>query len=302
MGLHVLRFVLVAWLAHFWCVSAGVSESTKTLTAMQKNAFEGMITSPIARLYTKENYKGEFEDYKFAKSKYGGGCHDVKLKGKINSVETYGKCVRLFTGPLCGGLSLAVYPGSERNDLQIFVASIGPCLPNEFQYSSLKGSTKRDIQKGTADVPDMVEFMSAKKMLKSTQAVGVHKATTHYLLGTNGRLEFLLGFLYARTLAASGSSTRVKVHNVELGYGIPPYLGGPTDVRINAFPQSLSSNREWERVTSAIRPFLEKNPSKGVLLALNFEYADEKQTRPNAFYYYIHYEGELVTYGRVLNS
>jgi hypothetical protein len=86
-----------------------------------------------------------------------------------------------------------------------------------------------------------------------------------------------------------------------VGYGIPRALGGPANETFNVFAQTVLSRDEWLNVTAEIGSFVETYPSKLVILTMDFLYENESSTRPYAFYYWIDFGDEKVSYGRILN-
>jgi hypothetical protein len=292
----------------------------------QKSLFiNEMVTSPKARLYTGANLTGDFEDYTFENATYKGGCHNLgKLRFNVTSVDTLGKCVRLFDSMACGGRSVAVYPGSGNagnvlNPNMTRVESIGPCLAEEFEDFDFKDGTKQSILKNSSNprkyFPDSVQFYSSEKYLKATSLSGSSFSLDRYLLGPGNRLEFLHAWIYPRHLKISQPDFEMQntsfFRSLEqepgdiVGYGIPPSLGGPVNETYNAFPQTISGNKKWTGLTSEIRPFLEAG-GDSVRLVLNFAYEDDARSRPTGFYFWIGYVNaiysyEKVSYGRVEN-
>ncbi|CAG7825515.1 unnamed protein product [Allacma fusca] len=296
----------------------------ESIEKFDKPLLDAVLENPRAKLFTGENYTGISEDYNFNSTKYEGGCHDLwVLAERVKSVDTFGKCVRLFFDEGCDGYSLAVYPGSK-NSNNVFpklniVRSIGFCLPNEFISSSFKDSNKTIIGKNSSDlmsyVPDLLEITSEDKYKISFSLPESNYSLTDYLQGPNDRVEMLRALIYPKHLNLSQQAMNSEVtdfyntlekHEGDvIGYGIPSSLGGPVNEKFNVFPQNPLSQKEWNQVTSEIHQHFEKHPDpeENVLILLNFEYESALQSRPYAINYWIAYyeSSNKRLYGRIFN-
>ncbi|CAG7684239.1 unnamed protein product [Allacma fusca] len=281
-----------------------------------------MVTHAKSRLYSGENYKGKFEDYSSDTAPFKGGCYNLeRLGGKIKSVDTYSKCVRLFSGSSCEGWSVAIYPGSGpagnllSSKLET-VNSVGPCLPEEFQNASFKDTGKQMIVKNSSDfenfIPDEVEFYSLDCLHDSRTSLDSGISLDAYKLGPQNRVEFLQAMIYPKHLHIP--QPNFDMENTDffksldrhtgdvVGYGIPLALGGPANQTFNVFPQSSSGYEEWNRTNTGVTRYLERGRGY-VEVALTFLYSGNLTSRPHAFYYWIQFGGDRneVSYGRVRN-
>ncbi|CAG7650657.1 unnamed protein product [Allacma fusca] len=86
-------------------------------------------THPFALLFSGENYTGVS-----AKRLYDDGeyCRLLNFENGVQSLETFGKCVRIYQDRTCYGTSISVYPGSENSHAILKLGlsravSIRPC-------------------------------------------------------------------------------------------------------------------------------------------------------------------------------
>ncbi|CAG7821237.1 unnamed protein product, partial [Allacma fusca] len=167
-------------------ITARLSALESTLqhnAALRKLAVNNVLTFPRARLYSGRNFTGESEMYDYGTAKYVGGCHDlVDLKGKVKSVETFEKCVRVFNSNGCAGWSSVIYPASGNshdilNSKLTEIGSVGPCLHNEFAGAIGSGHPSDKHR-----VPDLLEFFSIEKYQKRNGT---------FTLGPHNRVEFV---------------------------------------------------------------------------------------------------------------
>ncbi|CAG7835596.1 unnamed protein product [Allacma fusca] len=247
--------------------------------------------------------------YVYATAKYEEGCHDlVDLIGKVKSVDTFGKCVRVFASRGCTGWSLAIYPGSGSshyalNSILTVIGSVGPCLSNEFIGASLGSQVLGvDTPVEKHSVPDLLEFFSIQKY---------QSLNGTFILGPHNRVEFVRVMSSRKQFPESPSELGIekkesylslgKKETDVVGYLYPLGLGGSVNDTRNIFSQSPSGRDAWLQATSDIRPYLERAESKWVKLRMNLMYENDESTRPYAFSYYINYDQKRISYGYIQN-
>ncbi|CAG7716664.1 unnamed protein product [Allacma fusca] len=277
---------------------------------------ENLVTYPKARLYTGENHTGDFEEYNFTAAEFEGGCHHLNLK-PLRSVDTFGKCVRLFDGGWCRGWSLAIYPGSG-DSLKLpksklaKVESIGPCLRHEFLFDCKKGRIIKNSSDLNTYIPDLNEFSSLRRVRGTTKVSPENgPVSTNYHLGKHDRLEYLstwIEFYPNNTNNTDGNGVLTspdKKPGDVLGYAIPPHFGGPSDEVYNIYPSSPSARDKWMEILSQVKAFIEKRKRgmvlepqpQTVVVGQKFEYENDDSTRPYAFDYHIQFRMSNLEYG-----
>ncbi|CAG7823821.1 unnamed protein product [Allacma fusca] len=235
----------------------------------RSKSIDNMLKNPKAKLFARTNFKGEFEEYSLKTMPENGGCVNFnKLIKTIKSVDTFGKCVRVFANRSCMGWSLAVYPGSgNSHGILSFkftqIQSIGPCVQNEFKFAYFQDSKgiRENITKNSTDVktyfPDLCAFSSVEKYRDSKQPPD-NGSISWISLGPKNRVEYIRAHIYLKHLTANvpdGSEEEGKIFKSldkqvgdSLGFVIPLSMGGVLK-NFNVFPQSQANRAEWGELT-----------------------------------------------------
>ncbi|CAG7727692.1 unnamed protein product [Allacma fusca] len=259
-----------------------------------------------------QHWTGYSETYDFNNSTHKGGCHNLsKDPRRIKSVDTQGTCVRIFSVDYCLGFSQAIYPGSSDSiDPKLNgVASVGPCVKNEFENAILEDSEKYSCQKVVrkseahlktfAVMPDKMGDSYTQNSPAVKRLSDNDNPLTLYLI-REGRQEFLNGIshivseeIVQRRISESRrlsfyQDISLNPETDEVGYAFPVTLGGPTDQKYNCFAQNKNQRSRYESsIVPQITQFLAENPDKWVWQDLTLFYAGNS-TRPSGIWYRIH--------------
>ncbi|CAG7715372.1 unnamed protein product [Allacma fusca] len=294
----------------------GTEEHSNIIGAKGEQEFlDNAIHLPKARLYTKENLTGEFEDPKSFGTNALRCANLDKGNGtryffpEVKSVDTFGTCVRIYEGLWCEGLSLAIYPGSpfthniSLSNLQT-IKSISPCLQNEFENAQIESNSlgyrifKDPKRTQSLDiVPDEIPFFSPINTTTIYPQCGIIQQER----GFQNRVEYVKIEIERDTLRSDEVVKKIQIPpKVEefygklqkeegdvLGWAVPLELGGPVE-EMNAFPLNRNVREEFQRVVSKVNGIFGSNESiQRVHFSVNFVYFDENSTRPDAFSYWI---------------
>ncbi|CAG7834098.1 unnamed protein product [Allacma fusca] len=294
-----------------------------------------LMRHPRARLYTEDDFHGQYTDYHSDYSAERGCSNLGDLAGRIKSVDSYTTCVRVFLDNDCQGWSQAIYDGGNQSKAQVLnskltaIRSIGRCVQDEFTNAESvviqvnPGVFKDVVSKEKAQsfnlfyIPDLIEFRSDDKAHNSIRVRDKAHLVTNYLRGYGGRLEFsesMVSKEHLRSLedlealtrqgggsSSSESSSESNEGKDDAGFALPLHLGGSIDEKYNLFPQSAKSLNEWNDKLKWIPSYLEKYPSSWVSISVNLAYANETAMRPIAFAYYIDKFNKQIMYGYIEN-
>ncbi|CAG7814986.1 unnamed protein product, partial [Allacma fusca] len=264
---------------------------------------DAIIRNPEAKLFKGENFTGEIEVYDIDSTGWGTGCQNLgNLNNSVASASTFGKCVRLFQEPYCDGVSLAVYPGSEKSRKVLSpeltsVSSVGPCLTEEFDHANFGDLARKTIVKNVENlrenIPDLLTFPGIG-LRTSVIEVSNEFSVRRYVLGPNKRPEYLVSVIKSKHLGITTELNAKMEDSVYfrslkpvsgdvVGYGVPVELGGPANSTYNIFPQTSAGAEQWRLLTSEVPDFLMQQDTNYVILGVQFYYADDWETRPYAF-------------------
>ncbi|XP_050439305.1 uncharacterized protein LOC126844884 [Adelges cooleyi] len=218
-------------------------------------------------------------------------CVTVDNNDWASSVDTLGKCFRLYEHNRCEGRSVAVYPGSVGHDdlssvgMNDMVTSVGSCWDHD-RYRECPTRSKRAAGNRCEFAMDVltVGFLA----WRARDTIGLTGPVNYYQRsGRNGRTESMEAFIYPRHLytgtgtngAAQAYARRMGHGNDDAGHLLASRLGGSgTDLR-NIFPQSPNINRGVMAQTEAMVAEV-VNSYGSARYNVNLEYADEDATRP----------------------
>ncbi|CAG7715368.1 unnamed protein product [Allacma fusca] len=278
---------------------------------------QDIISQPRARIYLQSEFtsQNDFIDYAHNPKDI---CLSVRArrslpKNRIESIETYGTCVRIFRLPLCLGESLAIYPGSpDPSNSKIFkdFGSIGPCFENEFENAYVEYNGNKTIvlkEAAFGSTPDLIEFGGLRYRKNSTK---VACGTSAYSQGYKDRLEFVTARINKLGVVSRVELTKLKITDAVqrfydsleklrgdvLGWALPLEFKGSSEASYNVFPQARSAKEKWAIIITEVL-----KEKLNVLLQVNFIYPHKFSTRPSAFVYRFYNQG-LFKYGVVSNA
>ncbi|CAG7719841.1 unnamed protein product [Allacma fusca] len=135
---------------------------------------QNLIENPVATLYTGKNFTGNFEYYNYFSKKSFGGCFDLEeFWGRIESVDTGGTCIRIFSDWSC-----------KKCEFDYVTLEDYPDSPNKL-VRKIESKVK-----AFANVPDLIPDFFTRSGLTS---VTVNYGFNHqYLLGATDQVGYAI--------------------------------------------------------------------------------------------------------------
>ncbi|CAH0381867.1 unnamed protein product [Bemisia tabaci] len=217
-------------------------------------------------------------------------CLNVEKSDWASSVNTLGKCVRLYEHENCEGKSKAYYPGSfghdnlwEMNDL---VTSVGYCYDHD-QAKEGCDRAKRQIGGGGCQWAADVLTVGFLPWLRRIQNPNPDSAARWWQIGHNDRVESMEAVIERRHLgrgtdtnpATRDFAQQMGRSNDDAGHILASRLGGLGNDTANIFPQSRNINRGvWAQAEADVANAVQNRGR--VRYTVNLEYDGHYETRP----------------------
>lgn len=221
------------------------------------------------------------------------GKHCTNLQDEIKSIDTRGKCLRIYDQSDCEGRSIAVQSGKYHNlvDYVITARSVSAC----FQRDKCETQTHRKRSYNCKFINDfMIGFLPWLRRDRDNLQNG---PVQYFQIGPNGRTEVMEALIHRRHLDTGtppDNSAREFTRNMnegntgdQAGHVLASRLGGSGRDLRNIFPQNPHMNMgHWRSIENDVYNLVAAS-DEPVRFNINLLYESRSSTRPSSIVFRI---------------